>query len=34
MKFRPPPDPVVAKRIDTYHQGEIAAAATPPGGAD
>jgi hypothetical protein len=31
MKFRPPHDPVVAKRIDAYHQGETAAAAMPPG---
>jgi hypothetical protein len=34
VKFRSPHDLVVAKRIDAYHQGEIAAAAMPPGGTD
>jgi hypothetical protein len=34
MKFRPPHDPVVAKRIDAQRQGETAAAAEPPGGTD
>jgi hypothetical protein len=28
VKFRSPHDLVVAKRIDAYHQGEIAAAAS------
>ena len=34
MKFRPPRDPVVAKGIDAYSQGENAAAAMPPGGTE
>ena len=34
MKYRPPRDPVVAKRIDACRQGETAAAAMPPGGTE